>query len=848
LNTADGELWKSGAHLAEVQKLREENLYLRSLLSSHGIQIPDYLTLAADSLQVSNPTTEARSPGVSTAAQRIALYRSLFRGREDVFAIRWQNNDGRSGYMPKADRDWKSYLGAKEEDRKKVDRLTRKYRPLTDDVVREHLVGEQTVGLYPLLQDETCWLLAVDFDKKTWQQDAAAFLTACREFQVRAALERSRSGNGGHVWIFFEHAIPAATARKLGCMILTRTMESRHQVGLDSYDRFFPNQDTMPKGGFGNLIALPLQKAPRANGNSVFIDAEFRPYPNQWEFLASIKRMPAEAVDAIVLEAQRRGDLIGVRISIPEDDDIDPWMLPPSRKKADRQIAGPFPKQFQVVQSNLVYVEKNGLPSAMLNRLLCLAAFQNPEFYKAQAMRLPTFNKPRIIACGEDLANYIALPRGCIADVAQLLETHKIDIVIRDERFAGHAINVEFTGQLRPTQQDAAVMIAEHDQGILCAPTAFGKTALAAWMNAARKMNTLVLVHRQQLLDQWHARLAMFLNIPAKSIGQVGGGKSERTGLVDIAIIQSTHDKGGVKDLVAEYGQVIVDECHHLSAFTFEQVMKQVKAKYVLGLTATPERKDGHHPIIYMQCGPIRYKLSARSMNAASPFEHEIIPRLTEFCLPPERADTTIQELYAALTDDKSRNELIVGDLLRMVQDGCSPLLLTARTEHLRCFEAALAGKVESVFVLKGGMGKKQRRSIAEAIAVVPPDRPRVILATGSYIGEGFDDARLDRLLLAMPISWKGTLQQYVGRLHRLHDAKRVVRVYDYVDSNVPMLARMYARRLKGYSAIGYRVCNIYDDVLGPDRQANGFEKTTSSEEAWTLNSRCRRDGVCRLL
>ena len=362
--------------------------------------------------------------------------------------------------------------------------------------------------------------------------------------------------------------------------------------------------------------------------------------------------MSADAVESVVFEAQKRGDVIGVRISIAEDEDVDPWMLPPSRTRAERPIPGPFPKQVQLVRSNLVYVEKNGLPSAMLNRLLRLAAFQNPEFYKAQAMRLPTFNKPRVIACGEDLANYIALPRGCIAEIVQLLETHHIKAVMRDERFAGHPIDVEFSGQLRPAQLDAAAMIAEHDEGILCAPTAFGKTALAAWMIAARKVNTLVLVHRQQLLDQWHARLAMFLNLPAKSIGQVGGGKNERSGLVDIAIIQSTHDKAGVKDFVAEYGQVIVDECHHLSAFTFEQVMKQVKAKYVLGLTATPERKDGHHPIIYMQCGPIRYKLSARSMTAASPFEHEVIPRLTEFCLPPEQADTAIQELYAALVDD----------------------------------------------------------------------------------------------------------------------------------------------------------------------------------------------------
>ena len=829
VNTVDSELSNSGASVAEVLQLREENARLRSLLITHGIRIPEAAKLACETPQVSNSAPDARNPGVATAEQRIALFRSLFRGRDDVYAIRWENADGRSGYMPKADRDWKSYLSAKDKDRKKVDRLTRKYRSLTDDVVRAHLVGEHTVGLYPLLQDETCWLLAVDFDKKTWQQDATAFLAACRELNVPAALERSRSGNGGHVWVFFERAIPATTARKLGCAIITRTMESRHQLGLDSYDRLFPNQDTMPKGGFGNLIALPLQKVPRANGNSVFVDVQFRPYPDQWEFLASIKRMSADAVESVVFEAQKRGDLIGVRISIAEDEDVDPWMLPPSRTRAERPIPGPFPKQVQLVRSNLIYVEKNGLPSAMLNRLLRLAAFQNPEFYKAQAMRLPTFNKPRVIACGEDLANYIALPRGCIAEIVQLLETHHVKAVMRDERFAGHPIDVEFSGQLRPAQLDAAAMIAEHDEGILCAPTAFGKTALAAWMIAARKVNTLVLVHRQQLLDQWHARLAMFLNLPAKSIGQVGGGKNERSGLVDIAIIQSTHDKAGVKDFVAEYGQVIVDECHHLSAFTFEQVLKQVKAKYVLGLTATPERKDGHHPIICMQCGPIRYKLSARSMTAASPFEHEVIPRLTDFCLPPEQADTAIQELYAALVDDKTRNELIVGDLLRAVQDGCSPLLLTARTEHLKYFETALAGKVESVFVLKGGMGKKQRRSIAEAIAAVPEDAPRVILATGSYIGEGFDDARLDTLFLAMPISWKGTLQQYVGRLHRLHDAKRVVRVYDYVDSNVLMLARMYARRLKGYSTIGYRICNAPNEVFGSEWQAVGLEKPNAA-------------------
>jgi hypothetical protein len=334
--------------------------------------------------------------------------------------------------MPKADRDWKAYYASRPEDRKKVDRKTRTFHPLTDEVVRQHLAGELTVGSYPLLPDETCWFLAVDFDKKTWQEDATAFLATCQELNVPAALERSRSGNGGHVWIFFDRATPAVTARKLGCAILTRTMERRHQIGLDSYDRFFPNQDTMPKGGFGNLIALPLQKTPRQSGNSVFIDSGFRPYTDQWQFLAMIQRMSAPAAEALVVQAQQAGDLIGVRISISEDEnDQDPWTLPPSRKRLERPIKEPLPERVQLVRANLLYVEKKDLPSAMQNRLLRLAAFQNPEFYKAQAMRLSTFDKPRVIACGEDLANYIALPRGCFsapASVTTVVATMKCPV------------------------------------------------------------------------------------------------------------------------------------------------------------------------------------------------------------------------------------------------------------------------------------------------------------------------------------------------------------------------------------------------------------------------------------
>jgi hypothetical protein len=587
--------------------------------------------------------------------------------------------------MPAVVKDWKAINKSRPENRKKVDQKTRKFLPLTDGVIEDHLLGKETIGVYALLPDETCWFLAADFDKTTWEYDSLAFLEMCRELNVPAALERSRSGKGGHIWIFFERALPAITARKLGCVLLTRTMERRHQVGLDSYDRFFPNQDTMPKGGLGNLIALPLQRVPRKQDNSVFIDTDFRPYPDQWQFLATIRRMPLDAAEEIVAEAQRKGDLLGVRMSVADDEEAqDPWTLPPSRKRKERPIEGPLPKAVQIVRANLVYVESKDLPPAMLNRLLRLAAFQNPEFYKAQAMRLSTYDKPRVIACGTEFVQHIAVPRGCLTETLALLEAHKIRPEVRDERYAGTAIEAVFQGQLRPFQEEAVAKITAYDEGILCAPTAFGKTAVAAWLIAKRKVNTLVVVHRQQLLDQWQECLAMFLDLPAKSIGHIGGGKMDRTGCVDVAVIQSLYRKDEVKDFVAEYGQVIVDECHHISAFTFEQVMRQVKAKYVVGLTATPTRKDGHHPIIYMQCGPVRFSMSARTMTETTPFEHKVTPRHTEFRMAPDLTDVTIQDIYAALVNDISRNEMIANDIVRAIGSGRCPLLLTGRTEHLQ--------------------------------------------------------------------------------------------------------------------------------------------------------------------
>jgi len=501
---------------------------------------------------------------------------------------------------------------------------------------------------------------------------------------------------------------------------------------------------------------------------------------------------------------ERNGNVVGVRISLADNESgEDPWLLPPSRRLPEKPIAGPFPESVRLVRANLLFVEKKGLPEAMLDRLIRLAAFQNPEFYKAQAMRLPTYDKPRIIGCAEELPQFLALPRGLLDEVELLLSRHKIVPRIEDERFAGKPINATFTGTLREKQPDAVTKLLKHDEGVLCAGTAFGKTVAAAFLIAARRTNTLVLVHRAQLLDQWRERLAAFLDLSIDSIGQIGAGKSKTTGIVDVAIIQSLYRKGEVKDLVAEYGHIVVDECHHLSAVSFEQVMRRVRAKYVTGLTATPVRKDGHHPIVYMQCGPIRFNVPVRSQVESSPFEHRVIPRTTTFTWNQETAPT-IQELYALLSADATRNEQIIRDVVTAVRSGRSPLVLSGRTEHIDRLCFRLRQYCDRVYLLKGGIAGKERTRLMQELVL--EEQPRVIVATGSYIGEGYDDSRLDTLFLAMPISWHGTLQQYVGRLHRLHDSKKIVEVYDYVDASIPMLARMFEKRLRGYKALGYSI------------------------------------------
>jgi superfamily II DNA or RNA helicase/very-short-patch-repair endonuclease len=752
---------------------------------------------------------------LSSPEAKIALFRELFRGRDDVYARRFESlRTGTSGYALACSNEWAP--GVCDKPRIKCAACpNQRFLPVTDDAIRWHLSGQDDTGrdfvmsVHPLLRDETCFFLAIGLDKQTWLQDARAVMDTCRRLDLPAALERSRSGNSGHLWLFFTEAIPATLARKLGSYLLTETMDRQPGLGLDSYDHLFPNQDTLPRGSLGNLIALPLQKAPRERGNSVFLDDEFEPHADQWGLLSAIRRIDRAVAETLVARAEKTGRVIGVRFAPEEEDDAHPWPAPPSSCRTKRPWEESPAIQLELILSNQLTIAKNRLTPDLQNRLVRIAAFQNPEFYKAQAMRLPTFGKPRIIACAENNLQHIGMPRGCLDEVQTLFADLGIAIGVRDERRQGKPLEVAFHGHLHTEQETAANTMLAHDTGVLSATTAFGKTVVAAWLIARRGVNTLVLVHRRQLMEQWVQRLSTFLNLPPKEIGQIGGGRRKPTGLLDVALIQSLSRKGAGHDLVEDYGHLIVDECHHLPAASFEQVVRRAKSKFVTGLSATVARKDGHHPIIFMQCGPVRYRVDAKKQAAARPFVHTVHVRPTGFRslgITAEDQRVQFQELYSELIADQARTRLVCDDVLQAVAEGRSPLVLTERNEHLDTLAERLSPGVQHLIVLRGGMGRKEIAEAAAKLVAIPEREQRVLLATGRYIGEGFDDPRLDTLFLTLPVSWRGTIAQYVGRLHRLHHSKREVRVYDYADLNVPMLARMFDRRCRGYEAVGYTI------------------------------------------
>jgi hypothetical protein len=685
----------------------------------------------------------------SSIEKKIALFRGLFRGRSDVFPIRWENRTtGRSGYAPACANEWQR--GICEKPKVKCSACPNQaFQAVNDVSIERHLRGVDAngapfvMGVYPMLADNTCSFLAADFDEGEWRRDVSAFRDTCQRHKIPVAIERSRSGNGAHAWIFFEEPIPAASARRLGAFFITDTMERVPDIGFGFYDRLFPSQDTMPAGGFGNLIALPLQGLVRSSGNSVFIDESCSPYPDQWDFLSAIEPMARSRVDHLIEEASASGKILGVRIPLVDEDE-EPWLAPPSRRQPPPAIGGPLPSAITIVQADLRPASR---AANVVDRVPhSLRRVPESRILRGAGNAPIDHDKPRIISCAELTSHHVALPRGCFDAVRDLLASVGIAVTVEDCRTTGAPIPFAFAGALRPNQEQAVAALLPHDTGVLAASTAFGKTVLAIRMMAERGVNTLILVHRRQLMDQWIERLTAFSSLPRDAIGVIGGGRRKPKGQVDVALIQSLVRKGEVNDIVGNYGHLVVDECHHLSAVSFELVARRSKARYILGLSATVTRKDGHHPIIVMQCGPFRHRVDARSEASKRPFDHVVRIRDTNFQLQAtlDTPSPSIQDVFKEMVADEARNDLIFDDVLWALEAGRSPVVITERTAHLEIIAKRLERFARHVIVLRGGQSEKQRRDIAARLAAIPQAEERVIVATGRYLGEGFDDSRLE--------------------------------------------------------------------------------------------------------
>lgn len=809
--------------------------------------------------EISKTSTPAENSNLvtrtSTSQEKINLFKSLFAGRSDVFALRWHNQKtNKSGYSPVCANKWQSGKC----DLKKYSCASCPYKSpvsLSDSYIFAHLLGKDefardVIGLYPLFSDSSCRFLAFDFDShknaganlenQKWKSDILAVYKTCSDFSVPCSIEISRSGNGAHLWIFFNENIKAKTARDFGNLILMSAMKNHHSLSFESFDRMFPNQDEIPKGGYGNLIALPLQGKAVKENHSVFVDENFVPFSDQWKYLSCVQKISLAEIKNISSKIDE-----SVSFFVPDEND-EKTTNQRKLSKSSRVIVGAgiepveinptihfskddFKSKIQITLSNFVEIKKDGISERALGVLRRTAVFLNPEYFKNLHLHLPLYNIPRYIDCSDEDENSLLLPRGNLNQILQMLDEQKIEYQIEDKRENGTKIDVDFTSELFDEQKIALESMLKSDLGILCAGTGFGKTVTATALISKRKTNTLILVQTHSLLEQWKRAIKQFLTFAA---GTISSGKDKSTGIIDIAVVRSLIEPKTdlVKTRLHKYGMIIVDECHHVSAFSFENLLKSFYAKYVYGLTATPIRRDGHQKIIFYQCGPILYSTTQKQMNDLQNFSRFFIPRFTSFHIAPDKnqnAAVSINRLYEELVKDEARNNLIISDIKTCIEKGKTPLVLSDRIEHLENLAQKLSGCAKNIILLTGKGTQKQKQTQLEKLNSVQKDETLIVLATGKYAGEGFDFPRFDTLVLSMPFSWKGILSQYCGRLHRNFDGKSEVQIYDYVDFRISAFDRMYQKRLKGYKQLGYKIKDFSDEMptLSDTENAKMFSK-----------------------
>ena len=831
-------------NISQLQKklndLQLENQILKNILDKAGLSYHKELSKLrqSGSKEAFDPEQGKRIIHPQAITENMAnQFFSMFWGRQDVYAKRSVNKEtGKAAYYPQCNNFWTNVCHKKIKDGINCkDCKNRSYKTITKKDILNHLQGNaynasDVIGVYPLLSNGTCRFMVFDFDNHdkgaeekdfansddTWVEEVESMREICVLNGIEPLVERSRSGRGAHVWIFFDKPIAASFVRKFGFALLDKGAEQINLKSFKYYDRMLPAQDSLPEdSAVGNLIALPLQGKALQDGNSAFIDGNWNAYPNQWETLFNKPRLSQGFLEEKIKEWSNTIDNIAANAA--ESDREKPWNRMQHFNKND--VEG----KLHIVLSNGIYVDNTNLKAAMQNRIRRMAAISNPVFYKNQAIGTSNYDTARWIYLGKDhLSGYIQIPRGLQDELWENIKQADIDYEMEDERQQGRKINVDFKGELRPEQDKALKELIRYDNGILHAATAFGKTVVSSAIIAQKKINTLIILESSALIEQWKEALEKFLNIneglptyetktgrvrKRKSlIGTLQGAHDSMTGIIDIAMAGSLCKKGKYHKMMNEYGLVLIDECHHSASETIANVLKEVKAKYVYGVTATPKRGDGLEKITYMLIGPIRYSYTAKEKAKEQGIQHLVYPRFTR-TVPPRGVITDKMhpnEAYEIIHNNDVRDEQIIEDVKNCVAAGRTPVVLSRYKDHSEKFYERLKNYADHVFLMTGNNSKKEHRKILEQMHQVDKNESLILIATGSLVGEGFDFPRLDTLFMATPVSFRGVVEQYAGRLNRDYAGKENVIIYDYVDNHIPMFNNMYMKRLKAYKQIGY--------------------------------------------
>ncbi|MCD8225428.1 MAG: DEAD/DEAH box helicase family protein [Clostridiales bacterium] len=826
---------------SEIERLKKENDYLKGLLAKAGICFES--ETIADKVGAYDPDQGSRIiPKTDFSEEDANQFFKMFWGRTDVYSRRTVvKSKGTANYYPQCYKFWKSGCPKKTDKRKQCSECAAQaYIPLGVRQIIAHLKGlskeaEDVIGVYPLLPDDTCRFIVFDFDNHkdgadkydyantddTWKEEVNALREICTINRIDALVERSRSGKGAHLWIFFQGKIDAALARKFGSALLKKGAETVDLKSFRYYDRMLPMQDHMPKGGFGNLIALPLQGQALKNGNSAFVDEYWNAYPDQWSILLSKNKLTREFIEEKIKDWSIHGSLPAVTLDeILEKTGEQPW------NKSKEFHAEDVTDILQITMADALYVDGANLTARIRNQIRELAAFSNPVFYKNQAIGLSNFKNSRYIYLGKDVDKYIRIPRGLLDIFADRCKNAGISYEIDDKRCEGQQIEVRFCGKLKESQKKAVQTLEKYDMGILHAATAFGKTVVACNMIARKQVNTLILLQSSALMEQWEKALGTFLEIHEKPpeyqtptgrvkvrksvIGRLQGAQDTTTGIIDIAMVGSLCKKGKYHDRLKQYGMVILDECHHAASDTIVDVLQEVCAKYVYGVTATPARGDGLEKINYMLLGPVRYKFTAKDRAREQGIAHLVIPRFTKAVAPRFGSEKMHpNEAYEILRNNEDRDEIIIRDVRKCVDGGRTPVVLSRYVDHSRKLYDRLQGCADKIFLLSGENSRKEHREMIAQMNEVRPDESMILIGTGKLVGEGFDYPRLDTLIMATPVSGKNVVEQYAGRLNRDYEGKKDVIIYDYVDSHIDMFEKMYYKRLKAYKQIGYDMYSV---------------------------------------